>query len=225
MPPPPGGSGDAGSRPGTPLRREVDEKREKSPRKVEEKAEVKLEKSDELEHKSEESKKESQPQELKAVDSESDDEFVDAVGGVISPMSVTASGGDVAANPVDGVPSVVATSELKSVEEKKDKRQSVDTIQDTSEATRDGEKGLETTSSALTPEDLEPSLAAASTALGGIQKADDKSDDSESDGIKEDGRDSKEVYVGDATWEERTWKEVVRLKEDMFWARVGGWRD
>ena len=33
-----------------------------------------------------------------------------------------------------------------------------------------------------------------------------------------------EVYVGDATWEERTWKELVRLREDMFWARIGGLR-
>ncbi|KAJ8585678.1 hypothetical protein M405DRAFT_935884 [Rhizopogon salebrosus TDB-379] len=33
-----------------------------------------------------------------------------------------------------------------------------------------------------------------------------------------------EGYVGDATWEDRTWKEVVRLKEEMFWARVGGVR-
>jgi hypothetical protein len=33
-----------------------------------------------------------------------------------------------------------------------------------------------------------------------------------------------EVYVGDATWEERTWKELVKLKEDMFWARIGGLR-
>ena len=31
-------------------------------------------------------------------------------------------------------------------------------------------------------------------------------------------------YVSDATWEERTWKEIVRLREDMFWARVGGLR-
>ena len=31
-------------------------------------------------------------------------------------------------------------------------------------------------------------------------------------------------FVGDATWEERTWKEIVRLREDMFWARVGGIR-
>lgn len=31
-----------------------------------------------------------------------------------------------------------------------------------------------------------------------------------------------EGYVGDATWEDRTWREVVRLKEEMFWARIGG---
>ena len=30
--------------------------------------------------------------------------------------------------------------------------------------------------------------------------------------------------VGDATWEERTWKEITRLREDMFWARVGALR-
>ncbi|KAL0571904.1 hypothetical protein V5O48_010051 [Marasmius crinis-equi] len=35
----------------------------------------------------------------------------------------------------------------------------------------------------------------------------------------------KMVYIGDATWEERTWKEVVRLKEVMFWARIGASRD
>lgn len=33
-----------------------------------------------------------------------------------------------------------------------------------------------------------------------------------------------EGFVSDATWEERTWKELVRLKEDMFWARIGGIR-
>ncbi|KAI0066890.1 hypothetical protein BV25DRAFT_1868004 [Artomyces pyxidatus] len=31
-------------------------------------------------------------------------------------------------------------------------------------------------------------------------------------------------FVGDTTWEERTWKELVRLREEMFWARVGGMR-
>ncbi|KAH7101367.1 hypothetical protein BKA62DRAFT_657398 [Auriculariales sp. MPI-PUGE-AT-0066] len=30
-----------------------------------------------------------------------------------------------------------------------------------------------------------------------------------------------EQYVGEATWEERTWKEIVRLREEMFWARIG----
>ncbi|KIK68711.1 hypothetical protein GYMLUDRAFT_68555 [Collybiopsis luxurians FD-317 M1] len=29
-------------------------------------------------------------------------------------------------------------------------------------------------------------------------------------------------YVGSTTWEERTWKEIIRLKEGMYWARVGG---
>ncbi|KAI6044009.1 hypothetical protein EDC04DRAFT_3138224 [Pisolithus marmoratus] len=30
-----------------------------------------------------------------------------------------------------------------------------------------------------------------------------------------------EGFASDGTWEERTWKEVVRLREEMFWARVG----
>jgi Rab guanine nucleotide exchange factor SEC2 len=32
------------------------------------------------------------------------------------------------------------------------------------------------------------------------------------------------MYVGNSTWEERTWKELVNLREEMFWARVGGLR-
>lgn len=32
------------------------------------------------------------------------------------------------------------------------------------------------------------------------------------------------VYVGTATWEERTWRELMKLREEMFWARVGGVR-
>jgi len=35
----------------------------------------------------------------------------------------------------------------------------------------------------------------------------------------------RQCYVGDGTWEEKTWKELVRLREDMFWARVGRFRD
>lgn len=33
-----------------------------------------------------------------------------------------------------------------------------------------------------------------------------------------------EGFASDATWEERTWKELARLKEEMFWARTGGIR-
>lgn len=33
-----------------------------------------------------------------------------------------------------------------------------------------------------------------------------------------------EAFVGDTTWEERTWKELVRLREEMFWARIGALR-
>ncbi|KAJ6557912.1 hypothetical protein B0H19DRAFT_1070509 [Mycena capillaripes] len=41
---------------------------------------------------------------------------------------------------------------------------------------------------------------------------------------KKDEEDDHEAYVGDVTWEERTWKELVRLREDMYWARIGGVR-
>lgn len=34
----------------------------------------------------------------------------------------------------------------------------------------------------------------------------------------------KRQYVGDGSWEEKAWKELVRLREDMFWARIGGLR-
>ena len=36
--------------------------------------------------------------------------------------------------------------------------------------------------------------------------------------------DELEVYIGDTTWEERTWKVLVRLREDMFYARLGSVR-
>ncbi|KAG6335128.1 hypothetical protein ID866_3968 [Astraeus odoratus] len=34
-----------------------------------------------------------------------------------------------------------------------------------------------------------------------------------------------EGFASEATWEERTWKELVRLRGEMFWARVGCVRD
>ena len=33
------------------------------------------------------------------------------------------------------------------------------------------------------------------------------------------------VWIGDATWEERIWKDLIKIREEMFWARVGGFRD
>jgi hypothetical protein len=50
----------------------------------------------------------------------------------------------------------------------------------------------------------------------------------EVNGAKSDGPDNSEggghVYIGEATWEERTWKELTRLREAMFWARIGAVR-
>ena len=55
-----------------------------------------------------------------------------------------------------------------------------------------------------------------------------KSESSPSDGHSREGSDEKkaewEQFVGDTTWEERTWKEIVRLREEMFWARIGSVR-
>lgn len=55
-------------------------------------------------------------------------------------------------------------------------------------------------------------------------KTDDeeKSESHSTEDKKTKSDDDGEAYIGDATWEERTWKEVVRLKEEMFWARIGG---
>ena len=48
----------------------------------------------------------------------------------------------------------------------------------------------------------------------------------EEDRMKQEKEEKTSVaYVGDATWEEKTWKEIVRLREDMFWARIGGVRE
>ncbi|KAI0370497.1 hypothetical protein BV20DRAFT_1121206 [Pilatotrama ljubarskyi] len=40
-------------------------------------------------------------------------------------------------------------------------------------------------------------------------------------GGEESEKDDQGQCVGDATWEERTYKELVRLREEMFWARIG----
>ncbi|KAF8950787.1 hypothetical protein BDZ97DRAFT_1686657 [Flammula alnicola] len=60
-------------------------------------------------------------------------------------------------------------------------------------------------------------------------KVEEKMDEThhDNDGDEEDKATEKYKtgYVGDATWDEKTWKELVRLREDMFWARVGGFKD
>jgi len=53
-----------------------------------------------------------------------------------------------------------------------------------------------------------------------IAKADSDVEDKE---LSEENK-SVENFITGATWEERAWKELVRLREDMFWARLGGLR-
>ncbi|KAI0642744.1 hypothetical protein C8Q79DRAFT_1076005 [Trametes meyenii] len=45
--------------------------------------------------------------------------------------------------------------------------------------------------------------------------------DSDTKKTEEAEKEDQGQYVGDATWEERTYKELVRLREEMFWARIG----
>jgi len=45
----------------------------------------------------------------------------------------------------------------------------------------------------------------------------------DADGAAENESDA-QIYVGDATWEERTWRELTKLREEMFWARIGAVR-
>ncbi|KAJ7185834.1 proline-rich protein [Mycena filopes] len=62
-----------------------------------------------------------------------------------------------------------------------------------------------------------PVDAAAKGDVASDEREDEKAEDTKDE-------DDHEAYVGDVTWEERTWKELVRLREDMFWARIGGLR-
>ena len=54
-----------------------------------------------------------------------------------------------------------------------------------------------------------------STSLIGFEAAPNALSTSGNRSGEEMERKRQEVYVGDATWEERTWKELVRLREDM----------
>ncbi|KAG5646746.1 hypothetical protein DXG03_002428 [Asterophora parasitica] len=70
-------------------------------------------------------------------------------------------------------------------------------------------------------EETEPAASEVeSEETSAVVARDTKSDDQS----EKKAEDDKEAYIGDTTWEERTWKEIVRLKEEMFWARIGGVR-
>lgn len=43
----------------------------------------------------------------------------------------------------------------------------------------------------------------------------------EMQGAKTTDKDDQAQYVGTSTWEERTWRELVRIQKDMFYARIG----
>ncbi|KAF7795677.1 hypothetical protein EIP86_006842 [Pleurotus ostreatoroseus] len=75
--------------------------------------------------------------------------------------------------------------------------------------------------SELTEQGLRESSDTASAVEDSLRHYSDIENDSE---LKLEEELDPRVYVGDSTWEERTWKELVRLREDMFWARIGGLR-
>ena len=81
--------------------------------------------------------------------------------------------------------------------------------------------GLPVGTSSVVPDDVTkpPSATQPTPAVSG-EKNGVVGESLDSKNAGEDG----EVYVGDSTWEERTWKEVVKLREVMYWARVGGLR-
>lgn len=62
--------------------------------------------------------------------------------------------------------------------------------------------------------------------VNGVVEDDDEEEkvDSKAQALETEEETDKGQYVGDGSWEEKTWKELVRLREDMFWARIGGIR-
>ncbi|KAF6745016.1 hypothetical protein DFP72DRAFT_1018276 [Ephemerocybe angulata] len=140
----------------------------------------------------------------------SDDEFVDA------PVAATPNGDTEYIN--SEVPSIVTTAtsvpDLNGSKVVKEK-QSFETVKDAEGALSQEEINATTT---VTGIDIDTQSPTALTDPKGTDEG--KGDESDA----EDDSNSKESYIGDATWEERTWKELARLKEDMFWARIGARR-
>jgi len=68
-------------------------------------------------------------------------------------------------------------------------------------------------------------LSEESVHVNGMQESENEVVDEDERKGKEKEEKTRVAYVGDSTWEERTWKEIVKLREDMFWARIGGVRE
>lgn len=85
------------------------------------------------------------------------------------------------------------------------------TVDDTNTAYVDVEGGVNGTSAIVVPDPLPPRASEGDGRTSMDTTSTKRSSSTEGEG-----------FASDATWEERTWKELVKLKEDMFWARIGG---
>ncbi|KAG6860556.1 hypothetical protein C0995_009838 [Termitomyces sp. Mi166 len=103
------------------------------------------------------------------------------------------------------------------VEETKEKPEAKENVEET-ETDEKTQEETETSAAKMGPEGDEMDVVSPDAQSTDKQEAEKDTDDSKKLPVD----DSSGNYVGDATWEERTWKEVIRLKEAMFWARIGG---
>ncbi|KAF9051676.1 hypothetical protein BJ165DRAFT_1450539 [Panaeolus papilionaceus] len=106
------------------------------------------------------------------------------------------------------------------------KRLSSATIVNGHTATDTAPPGNSEKQNSSSPDSISNGVALEVTSPTPERSADDKLDKDTKD-VKEDPAQNENQakdeagYLGDANWEERTWKELVRLREDMFFARVG----
>ncbi|KAG5723978.1 hypothetical protein E4T56_gene11269 [Termitomyces sp. T112] len=107
----------------------------------------------------------------------------------------------------------IEKTEAKKVEGKADKAEETTKVNETKTDEKTNEKTETSTGSEMTVP-----LSDAQT----TDKEDTRKDVDNNTKIPDDDPESSGNYVGNVTWEERTWKEIIRLKEAMFWARIGG---
>ncbi|KAG6900292.1 hypothetical protein C0993_000265 [Termitomyces sp. T159_Od127] len=120
--------------------------------------------------------------------------------------------------------------ELDKVEEKAEKKDegvtnNVGEIMEKTEFKTTGEEKAETQTDEKIEKNAETSLTKAEVVVtsSNVQATNQKDAEKDTDDCKKSSEDDLSgSYVGDTTWEERTWKEIIRLKEAMFWARIGG---